>query len=101
MFLWGIGVGNFFSKSSDGEFWQIHNIFVSHFGELGILGLVPLICITLIPLLRKKTKALDQYMQFFCLVWTLIAMLQPELILSQISTSLIYWTAFAYILRDS
>ncbi len=101
MFLWGIGVGNFFSKSSDGGFWQVHNIFVNHFGELGILGLVPLICITLIPLLRKKTKALDQYMQFFCLVWTLIAMLQPELILSQISTSLIYWTAFAYILRES
>jgi len=101
MFLWGAGVGNFFSKSSDGGFWQVHNIFVNHFGELGILGLVPLICITLIPLLRKKTKSLDQYMQFFCLVWTLIAMLQPELIVSQISTSLIYWTAFAYILRES
>lgn len=99
VFFVGLGVGNFSVWLPNGDVWPMHNIFVNHLAELGIVGLIPLICIVFMPFLQSRATPLDQFIRAFCLLWLVIALLQPELILSQISTSLIYWTAFAYQLK--
>lgn len=98
--LFGLGVDNFKGLSSSGDYWAIHNVLLNSLGELGFLGFLSFSVILVMPFLSKSRNSLDFFIKFFCLLWTTIAMLQPDFLITQVSTSLAYFIAYVYLCRD-
>jgi hypothetical protein len=91
--LLGKGVMNF-QGAAIGELWQVHNIFVCTLGELGLAGLLARIFF-----FRGEGISL-RLSGAFCLIYLMIGMLHPDLLLTAISTCLIFWVAYAALLKQ-
>ena len=100
IFIFGVGIGNFIGVSSVGDYWAIHNVLLNSLGELGFLGIISFSIIMIMPFLTKSRNSLDYFIKFFCLLWVTISMLQPDFLITQISTSIVYFIAYAYLCRD-
>ena len=101
----GVGVEKFsvLTDSSSSEEFRPHNIYLNHLGEVGLFGLISLVIIVLLPLIQKKSKYSNREKLLFwiILLWSFfIANLQPELLLTQVSSSVAYWFAYAKILKE-
>ncbi len=101
----GVGVEKFsvLTDSSSSEDFRPHNIYINHLGEVGFFGLIALVIIVSLPLIQNKSKYSNQQklLYWVILVWSLfIANLQPELLFSQVSSSVAYWFAYAKILKE-
>jgi hypothetical protein len=99
IFFFGKGVGEFVVYVYSGSY-NVHNVFLNTLGELGIAGLLVLLCIIIISMKKKLGCVSDSHMRFFIILWVLIALLEPELLLTKIGLSLIFWVAFAKLLVE-
>ena len=99
IFFSGKGVGEFVVYVYSGSY-NVHNVFLNTLGELGIAGLLVVLCIIIISMKKKPGCVSDSHMRFFIILWVLIALLEPELLLTKIGLSLIFWVAFAKLLVE-
>ncbi len=97
--LAGVGVMNF-KGAAIGEFWDVHNIYVRALGELGIFGFISLVILLLLPYRRGRSRSRTYYAKAFCAGFLILGMVHPELLTTAISTCMIYWLAYAEILKS-
>ena len=103
-FFIGEGIDKFWVSLQPGNDWQIHNLFLKSLLELGVIGLLSSLFISLYPIYifyREKLYDLSKIYLLYLLViivYFLIANLQPAFILTQISNCIIYWVLYSCIL---
>lgn len=96
--VFGRGVMNF-QGAAIGEFWQVHNIYVRTLGELGVIGLGVMFGL-LAPIFFPRGGSVALRLSgAFCMTYLMIGMLHPDLLLTAVSTCLIFWLAYAALLK--
>jgi len=103
-FLFGVGIEKAEATAETQVYgsYRPHNIYLNHLMEIGIFALLSLLCIVTLPFFSKEAvKTNKEKILFFIVIsWSLfIANLQPELLLSQVSSSIAYWFAYGIFLR--
>lgn len=99
-FLFGKGMGNF-QGYAIGQTWDVHNIYLKAFGELGLGGAFGLFLIVVWPL-RKCTLSTTpmRLALFFFLLEVGVGLGHPEFLVTALSTCLVFWMMYAYLLES-
>ena len=102
----GLGIGQFTLSHEDGYNVgygkRVHNTFLNHYGEVGVLSLIALILLYISFLINyRHFNNLDKFMAISFIIFTIFPILQPVFLFSQVSTSLIIWACFGRFLRDN
>ena len=95
--IYGKGIGTATGISADGTVWPVHNIYLVALGEYGILGLFIYPVIFSIIFFKNLQNKSDRIIKIYLYLFMMIGFLQPALLLTQISTSLIFWILFSKI----
>jgi len=99
--LQGRGVDRFIVVNKYGDASKVHNLFLSTLGELGIVSFLILCGFATIPFLAKPGLKMHLKMhKFVCFLWTLLAFFQPEILITQIHSSIPYFFSYAYLLNE-
>lgn len=94
----GKGVMNF-QGAAIGEFWQVHNIYIRTLGELGVVGLGVMLGLLAPIFFFRGGGVILRLSGAFCFTYLMIGMLHPDLLLTAVSTCLIFWLAYAALLK--
>ena len=99
--LQGKGIDRFIVVSKYGDPARVHNLFLTTLGDLGIVSFFILCGFAITPFLARQgfNKHLKMH-KFVCLIWTLLAFFQPEILITQIHSSIPYFFSYAYLLKE-
>lgn len=90
----GLGVMNF-KGWAIGTTWDMHNIYLKALGEFGILGFIIQFVLLFLPYNGKPKTRIDKDARMFCTIFLFIGLFHPNLLLTAISTCMIYWLCYA------
>ena len=91
----GFGASNFKTWVL-GSYMNMHNIYLRALGELGIIGFgVQLLLLAIPHYGHLKKNSIEQAARLFCMIFLFIGLLHPDLLLTAISTCMIYWLCYA------
>jgi hypothetical protein len=103
--LFGVGFGNALTYTPHYEdigFFEIHNLILKHFFELGILGGILTLLILFFPLAfsisKNQSSVLEKVLIASLAVCVLIANIHPELLITSIGTSIVWVAVLAGVL---
>jgi hypothetical protein len=96
--IYGKGIENFFVTDSLGiNTYQIHDLFLNTLIEQGLFVFLLLLLITLFPLFINNKSEEAKICKFVCIIWTFAAALQPQLLITQVHLSVVYWLAYGFL----
>lgn len=79
--------------------WDVHNIYIRALGEMGVIGLAVLVALLFMPF-RIQTRQPDVVAaKVYCGIFLVVGMVHPDLLVTAISTCMIFWLCYAEILR--
>ena len=98
--IFGLGVNQFhgFMLSTPQE---VHNVFLRTLGELGVFGLLFFLAILLYPFFIFIKDSKIRLIKIFMLVYLIIGCFHSEILLTAISTCMVFWFCYAEILFKS
>lgn len=96
----GNGLNNFQGLAFE-RYWQVHNIYLRALGEFGIIGFLASVTIIAFPIFIRASSYAKQAAKIFCIVFSFIGLLHPEILLTGLSTCLFYWVAYAVVVSDA
>jgi hypothetical protein len=94
----GKGVMNF-QGVAIGELWQVHNIYVRALGELGVIGLGIMLGLLAPIALSREGGVIICLSRAFGWAYLMMGMLHPDLLLTAVSTCLVFWLVYAVLLK--
>jgi hypothetical protein len=97
-FVMGEGINNFMSFDVKGQEQQVHNVFLNIIGEMGIVAGLFVLSLTLFPIFLGRINSNTHILKFGIFIWLIPANLQPHFYVNQISSSLVYWICFGFLL---
>lgn len=98
--LFGRGVGKFVVPNFYNDFYQPHVIFLNHLGEVGLAGSLACFLLCCLPFFQKQTKSFFRTNFYFVFIlWLFVGFAQPELLLSQVGTSFLFWLCYGCLLK--
>jgi hypothetical protein len=103
-FLLGIGLGNFVGYAPtypELGIVEVHNVFLKIFGEYGVFGFLIFTLTTLIPIARRNIVGIKGIALYLQLIYFLVAMVHPDLMMTAINVSFVYFSCYAFLMQSN